>query len=169
MSFNIYTINAIEYLLNNDSEDIIYFHNDEYVKISVTDFLKENPHLTKSDFDFFKKCSNELFQEEARNNNRARKKRNHLSKVLETSQYFSTKSLEDTLIDEETASIIYNLIMHSELTKIQQRRFYKYYFEDKTLREIGLEENVHFTAVKLSLDASKKKLKKFYQEKYNII
>lgn len=48
----------------------------------------------------------------------------------------------------------------AKLPQVQQRRLKKYYFDDKTLRQIAVKENCSYTAIKFSIDAAINNLRK---------
>lgn len=50
----------------------------------------------------------------------------------------------------------------STLPEVQKRRLIKYFFDGKNFSQIGAEEGVSHTAIRLSIEAAIKKLKKFF-------
>ena len=66
-------------------------------------------------------------------------------------------SLEDEIIRKSTFDELKKAI--NKLPDIQKRRIVKYYFEDKTQKEIAEEEMVDIRAIQYSLNIALKKLK----------
>lgn len=66
-------------------------------------------------------------------------------------------SLEDEIIKKSTFDELKKAI--NKLPDIQKRRIVKYYFEDKTQKEIAEEEMVDIRAIQYSLNIALKKLK----------
>lgn len=62
------------------------------------------------------------------------------------------KEIEDKIIFDDIKKEI------SLLPDVQKRRLRKYYFEDKTLEEIAIEENCSKVAIKYSIDIAVKKI-----------
>lgn len=72
-------------------------------------------------------------------------------------------AIEDDVVERlywrEKVQIINRAI--ATLTDIQQRRIVAYFFEDKTIRDIAIEEDVNYSKVEKSINLALKKLKKF--------
>ena len=68
------------------------------------------------------------------------------------------KSLEDEVIEKLKKEEIKKII--NNLTNIQRKRIIKYYFENKTLKEIAFEENCSKVAIKYSIDIALETIKK---------
>lgn len=66
---------------------------------------------------------------------------------------FVDELVENKILNEKLKQAI------NELSEIQKRRIIKYYFEDKTQREIAEEENVDIRAVQYTLNSAIKKIK----------
>ena len=64
------------------------------------------------------------------------------------------EQIENKILQEELKKAIL------ELSEVQKRRVFKYYFENKTLQKIAEEEGCSITSVKESLDSSINKLRK---------
>ncbi len=52
------------------------------------------------------------------------------------------------------------------LNEVERRRIHKYFFEDKSMTQIGNEEGVSHTAVRDTLVKAKKKLKNFFENDF---
>lgn len=69
---------------------------------------------------------------------------------LSTKNVLITKSIEEQVIDNLLKNELKNII--NELSTVQKRRVISYYFYDKTLKKIALEENCSINAIKRSID-----------------
>lgn len=69
---------------------------------------------------------------------------------LNTKNVLYIKSLEEQVIDNIFYIELRKCI--NDLSKVQKRRIIKYYFYDKTLREIAMEESCSINAIKHSID-----------------
>ena len=65
-------------------------------------------------------------------------------------------SIESIIIKKETEKELHLAIQ--QLPKIQKKRLKKYYFDEKTEREIAAEEGIKHQAIHIGLDRSRKKL-----------
>lgn len=95
------------------------------------------------------------------------KYRNHIeyNKVYEETLYHRAIRNEKS-IDELVENKILNEKLKqsiNELSVIQKRRIIKFYFEDKTQREIAKEENVNIRAVQYTLNNAIKKIKEKFK------
>ncbi len=160
------------YVLNKFSESIIYEFQNEIIEITLENYLKENPTHTKYDFIKFKVISDELYHCEDLADTHYRKKKLSIHTINEM-EFSSKETILDKLVkkeeeaDNETKGRIkytYNLLDGKNLTDVQKKRFIKHFYLNKTLREIAIEENVHFTSVQESIKGAVKKLKKFFKE-----
>jgi len=66
-------------------------------------------------------------------------------------------SVESIIIKKEMEKELHLAIQ--QLPKIQKKRLKKYYFDEKTEREIAAEEGIKHQAIHIGLDRSRKKLK----------
>ncbi len=156
------------YVLNKFSESIVYEFNNEIKEITLEDYLKDNPMHTKEDFRKFKDISDELYHNEDLADTRYRKKKLSIHTINEM-EFSSKENILDKLVksdddDENKIKDTYNLLYGKNLTELQKKRFIKHFYLNKTLREIAIEENVHFTSVQESIKGAVKKLKKFFEE-----
>lgn len=156
------------YVLNKFSESIVYEFNDEVIEITLEDYLKENPTHTKDDFIKFKTISDELYHSEDLTDSRYRKRKLSIHTINEA-RFSSKETILDKLIksedeDKNETKSTYYLLDGKNLTDVQKKRFIKHFYLNKTLREIAIEENVHFTSVQESIKGAVKKLKKFFKE-----
>ena len=114
----------------------------------------------------------ELLADFAREDKNAARKDRQRKEVSIEAMYEETGfELVDTSIDieadyiaaEETDTL---LAAVSELSEKQQRLIRLYYYEEKTLREIGGILGVHFTCVLRQLETAHKKLKNLLEKKF---
>ena len=70
-----------------------------------------------------------------------------------------TISLEDEFIKKATFEELKKAI--ENLPEIQRRRIKKYYFDNKTLEQIGIEENCSKVAIKLCIDIALENIKEY--------
>lgn len=142
------------YVLESISEESKYFVkfkniNGEY-KISVS----------KDVFEVFD-------ESERKENNEISRKSKYIHKYDLTDEALSNKminkqaTIEDIIINEEIKNKLHKTI--SELSEIQKRRIIKYYFEDKTLEEIAMEEKCSKVAVKYTIDIALEKISKKFK------
>ncbi len=82
---------------------------------------------------------------------------------LSTKGLLISKSIEELTIENIIIKELWNTI--NKLPTIQRKRLIKYYFYDKTLKEISLLENCSINAIKHSIDRA---LNKIYKELKNI-
>lgn len=84
------------------------------------------------------------------------------SNLCEETLYYRTIKKELPIIDEvikkEQIEKLYYVI--SKLPEIQKRRLELYYFKEKTLKQIALEENCSIHSVFISIERAKEKIKK---------
>ena len=71
-------------------------------------------------------------------------------------------SVESIIIKKEMEKELHLAIQ--QLPKIQKKRLKKYYFDEKTEREIAAEEGIKHQAIHIGLDRSRKKLKNFLKK-----
>lgn len=69
---------------------------------------------------------------------------------LSTKNVLFIKSIENQVLDNLAIIELKNNI--NRLSEVQRRRLIKYYFYDKTLKNIALEEKCSITAIKYSID-----------------
>jgi len=155
-----------DYALNRYSKSIVYKFADGIVEIRLEDYLHENPEKTEEDFNKLKSLSDEIYYEQDR----------HLARTarLDVSIY-CLKYTKDVLISSiidvseekekvKVMTIAKKLLNSKRLTEIQKRRFYLYFFEGLSTRQIAKRENVQQNAVWDSLRWTIKKLRKLFAE-----
>lgn len=155
-----------DYIKNINSESIIYFYNDNsYLEITKEQYLKENPDCTEEDFNELKELSDGLYRTEA---SKERSQQRTVKKVIkEKSKEKAMTSLDELLEEKEEIEkireVVDKLISSGKLSETQKRRFLKHYYRGKSYRQIATEEGVSHIAIFKSVNASRKKLKKFFE------
>lgn len=160
--------NQTDYAINKKSPHIVYAYGDEIVEITIDDYLKQNPTKSEEDFKVLKELSDEIYHEQAveenKNNRNTVKLDDYADSLLSTS-----KCVLQGMIDEDdlrkTNRATYKLLKSGELTDVQRSRFIEHYINGKSAREIAKKEDVNVTSVTRSLAYSRSKLKKYFEKK----
>ena len=169
------------YAINKYSNGIVYIGVKSIFELTLEQFLKENPNMSQSDFEYWKNISDELYKEEDLRTMEISKRSVSINEIAET-RLMATESAEDAFFrledagnptreDIVNAQFIYDLAK-KVLTAIQYERFFKYYSEGKKLKEIEKIEGVNFASVSRSILLSERKIKKVLGEickKYSIL
>lgn len=156
-----------DYALNKYSKGIVYKFADGIVEITLEDYLRDNPDKTEVDFAAIKTLSDQIYHEQAIREHRIGRREVSLGKIKET-ELASVPAIDAELFhkaEEESALKAAIRFLHSKrLTEIQRRRFFQYYFQGLSTRQIARLEDVHQRAVWDSLMWAEKKLKNFFME-----
>ena len=156
-----------DYAVNKFSPNIVYRFADGVVKVTLQDYLRDNPGKTEQDFAELKALSDEIYYIQDRDDTRYGKRKNTLGRI-EESERFATGSPDMELIqntDEQNArAAAMQLLDSGDLTEIQRRRFILHFFQGLSYRQIAHQENVHFTSVQESIEAANAKLKKYFEK-----
>lgn len=159
-----------DYALNKYSKGIVYKFADGIIETALTDYLRENPEGTEEDFIRLKELSDEIYYQQDRHQNRT--SRLDVSVYsLEQSDYISMTPLvadiewenERRRKKEQVLMAARRLLDSGILTDIQKHRFYLYFFEGLSTRQIAMRDKVHQRAVWDSLRWTIKKFKKFFE------
>ncbi len=161
------------YAINKYSNGIVYIGVKSIFELTLEQFLKENPNMSQSDFEYWKNISDELYKEEDLRTMEISKRSVSINEIAET-RLMATESAEDAFFrledtgnptreDIVNAQFIYDLAK-KVLTAIQYERFFKYYSEGKKLKEIAKIEGVNFASVSRSILLSERKIKKVLGE-----
>ncbi len=159
-----------DYALNKHSKGIVYKFADGIIETTLTDYLRENPEKTEEDFDRLKKLSDEIYYQQDRHQNRTSRLDVSIY-CLEQADYISMLHLvadaerkNERSREQEQALIAAKRLLDSrKLTDTQKHRFYLYFFEGLSTRQIALQDEVHQRAVWDSLRWAIKKLKKYFK------
>jgi RNA polymerase sigma factor (sigma-70 family) len=157
-----------DFAVNKFSNGIVYRFATGAVEITLEDYLRENPGMTEADFAELKALSDEMYEEQSRDENR-QTYRNVSFHDLEEIEICSTSSPEHEIIDkpEEAAKKKQRrelgLQALDKLTEVQRRRYLMYHVDGLKLEEIAEIEGVAFQSIAESLEAAKKKINKFLQ------
>jgi hypothetical protein len=155
-----------DYAINKFSKGIVYhFTNNFFIEITLEKYLAENPKKAEIDFLILKELSNKIYLEQVRDENAQTKKNTSLSLLEEIdgcctvsleNEYFASfdKKNEATFIDGIT-------VLDACLTKTQKRRYLIYHFQKKTMDEIADLEHVDKSFIFDSLEAAKKRIKRY--------
>lgn len=161
------------YAANKYSKDIVY--NSEVsgsTAISLEDFLKSDPTLTESDFEFWKNWSDKDYLEEARDDNRHSWKCQNLScidKIIDHSQELMEEIVENEMLEDvlHTAlkSALEDLYNDRFFTRIMKDRFEMYFYKGMSTIEISIHQNVNSKSVAESVNSALNKLKRYFSLK----
>ena len=155
-----------DYAANKYAGGIVYRFANETVEITLADYLRENPDKTEADFAELKALSDEVYLEQARDENR-QTYRNVSLYGLDETDACCVLSPEEIVIDQPEQAARRERMRRqarkalSTLTEVQRRRYLLHEADGLTIREIAEMEGSYFTAVHESLQAAEKKIKKF--------
>lgn len=147
-----------DYALNKFSDGIVYRFADRTVKISLEDYLAENPGKTERDFMELKALSDALYYEQDRDDN-AQTNKNVSIHGLEETDKLSTASLEDEYIKRCEEEVL-EYIIGKYLTEKQARRIRLCIYQGLSSRKIAKLEGLHYRTIQDSLVLAKKKIEK---------
>jgi hypothetical protein len=154
-----------DYAANKYANGIVYRFANQTVRVTLDDYLRENPGKTEADFNEIKALSDRLFYEQDRSEGRQRKKMVSFH-ALEETELAAVPSPEDTMIaeqEEEEKQRRRREIADralAVLTEVQRRRYLLHNSQGLTTREIALQEGISHVAVVYSLELAEKKIKK---------
>jgi len=154
-----------DYAINKFSKGIVYRFTNKIIEITLERYLAVNPEKTEIDFLMLKALSNEIYHNQDKSENSQTKKNTSYS-LLEETDECSTQSLEDEYFasldkNNEPTFIDGISVLNACLTNTQKRRYLLYYFQGKTMDEIAGLEHVDKSSVFDSLEAAKKRIKKY--------
>jgi RNA polymerase sigma factor (sigma-70 family) len=152
-----------DYAKNRYSPNIVYQFFDGNVEITVTQYLDKNPTRDEQDFWEIKALSDEVFHQEAQQENMAAKKNvrfDTMSKSIE-SNFFILPSPEELLLVREQKQRERNFIekLLSPLSEAQRRRFILHFVDGYSFKEIAEIEGVTPTAIRVSIFEARRKLR----------
>ena len=161
-----------DYAINKYSPHIVYRFHNEIVKVSLEDYLKENPDKTEQDFAELKALSDEIYYEQDRAENAQTPKDICSIHGLEETALCATRPLEDEWEERITEArdrlhariALEQLFAAGVLTEVQKRRFRLHVFRGLSTRQIGRLEGTSHQVVAKSLILALKKLKIFFAE-----
>ena len=157
-----------DYALNKYSQGIIYKFVDGVLEVTLEDYLRDNPDKTEDDFLELKALSDEIYREQAVEEQRTGRLDISMEQVAEDELAVTISSLDEKQRKEEEGERALDaarrLLQSEVLTEVQRRRFILYYFQGFSIRRIAKLEGVHQRAVWDSLTWAEKKLKKFFKE-----
>lgn len=87
---------------------------------------------------------------------------NELSEITLNKRAVNKTELVDIIVEKKLEDDLLRNAINS-LSDVQKRRIIKYYFENKTLEQIGREEGCNKMAVKFSLDSALEKISKKFK------
>lgn len=136
-------------------------------KITLEDYLAENPDDNEDDFNYWKKLSDSMYLDEVRTTN-TKTKRNTSYECVEYFVASSDLPLDEQIIEWEdnanASKVIRRMSEGDELTEIQRRRFALYVFKGLNLRDIADIEGVCYQRISKSIIAALKKVNKIFAE-----
>lgn len=159
--------NQTDYAINKKSPHIVYAYGDEIVEITIDDYLKQNPTKSEEDFKVLKELSDEIYHEQAVEENKNNRNTLQLDDYADN-LLSSSKCVLQGMIDNDdlrkTRLATVELLNSGKLTDVQKDRFIKYYFQGISSREIAKKDCVNHKSVLESLNAANKKLKKYFKK-----
>lgn len=150
--------------MNKDS--IVYLTADGIVEVTFDDFLRENPGMTKEDFLWWKKWSDDEYKETDRKDCVEAKHTVSIYNMEET-EALCIPSVEETFfekIDSKEHSWEEAEAVLSVLGDVQRRRYLMFYMAGLTTVEIAKIEGVNQSSVSRAIQAAEKKIKKFLKK-----
>ena len=87
---------------------------------------------------------------------------NELSEITLNKRAIIKTELVDNIVEKKSEDDLVKNAINS-LSNVQKRRVIKYYFENKTLEQIGREEGCNKMAVKFSIDSALEKISKKFK------
>lgn len=160
-----------DFALNKHSKGIVYKFADGIIETTLTDYLRENPEKTEEDFYRLKELSDEIYYQQDRHQNRTSRLDVSIY-CLKQADYISlihlaidTERKNERSKEQEQALIAARRLLDGgNLTDTQKHRFYLYFFEGLSTRQIALQDKVHQRAVWDSLGWAIKKLRKYFED-----
>lgn len=168
------------YAKNKFNKGIVYKSvNGDYV-ITLEQFLRENPNMTRADFIYWKSISDTLYKEEDNLTNATSRKNVSINEIEETqlvcvesaeAEFLRLQDSEAISKDEIRNPYFILKIAKKELSEIQFKRFISHYISGKSEEQIAVEDGVNQSSVSRSLLGAENKIKKVLRKlciKYGI-
>ena len=158
--------NRSDYALNKFSASLVYSAADGIYEITEQDFLASDPSLTEEDYERWKRFSDQSYLDIVR---RDTFEGSHIVPIddLAETVLVSQETTEDKVLEkwEPTPNPFslenaVRIIKEARLTKIQARRYCKFYIKNMSNRDIAKAEGVRHRAVEKSIATAEKKIKK---------
>lgn len=138
-------------------------------KITLEDYLKENPDKTEHDFAELKALSDQIYYEQDRAES-AQTRKDVSIHGLEETEHCATRALdeewEERVVDIQNRKYAWKaleqLFTVGALTEVQKRRFRLHVFQGLSTRQIGRMEGTSHQAVAKSINLAIAKLKKYF-------
>lgn len=157
-----------DYAINKYKEGIVYKFADGIVEVTLEDYLKENPDKQEEDFIALKRLSDEIYHQQIIQEHRTSRLDESLDAMEDKDSLVVISSAEEEFLreyeEEEVLKAAKKLLESRKLTLVQERRFYLYFLEGLSTRQIARLEGVHQRAVWDSLMWAGKKFKKLFEE-----
>ena len=154
-----------DYAANKYAGGIVYRFANETVEITLEDYLLENPDKTEADFAELKVLSDEVYLEQARDENR-QTYRNVSLYGLDETDACCVPSPEEIVIDQPEQAARRERMQRqahralSTLTEVQRRRYIQHHVDGLSSWKIAELEGKDHKAILYSLWAAEKKIKK---------
>jgi len=155
-----------DFAVNKYADGIVYLFADGTVEYTLTDYLRDNPDKSEADFAELKTLSDEIYEEQARDENRQTYKNVSIHSLEETTA-FALPSPEHTLIDlpEQAEMKRQRRDLAAQaletLTETQRRRYVRNKANDLSTWKIAKIEGVNQSKIMKSVVAAEKKINKF--------
>lgn len=157
-----------DYAINKYKEGIVYKFADGIVEVTLEDYLRENPDKQEEDFIALKRLSDEIYHQQIIQEHRTSRLDESLDAMEDKDSLVVISSAEEEVLreyeEEEVLKAAKKLLESRKLTLVQERRFYLYFLEGLSTRQIARLEGVHQRAVWDSLMWAEKKFKKLFEE-----
>lgn len=155
------------YAINKVREGIVYRNADgSILEITFEKIATDNPSFTIEDFKKLKQFSDDLYHEEEKGDNLQAHYVKSLFDENVFGESYSVPSFEDELIKQNN-EIYFTAMMEgalNTLTQTQRRRLLMAYIKGLSAREIARLEGANHKSVLESLNAAKRKIKKFLKD-----
>lgn len=150
-----------------------YYINSKYPEESYTRICDE---ISVDEFEKLKEFSDESYHIEEKETKNSYHVKNHISKcpsLIKTKEfsiedYFDNFELSENLALERENNLKIALEILESMTEIQRKRFLMHVIEKKSTRKIAEIENVANMVIWRSINASKKKIKKYFEKLWKI-
>ena len=145
-----------------NKESIVYLTADGIVEVTFDDFLRENPGMTKEDFLWWKKWSDDEYKETDRKDCVEAKHTVSIYNMEET-EALCVPSTEEIVLEElfsEKHTVEEAEKILAALTETQRRRYLMYFMANLSTPQIAKIEGTSQNVVWKSIDLAKEKIKK---------
>ena len=155
-----------DYAVNKHAKGIVYRFSDQIVEVTLEDYLAENPKSTEADFQELKALSDSIYHEQDIENNKQARRTVPLfdSDCASLASDSFERDFEERMDKRAVQNAACQLLTSGELTATQTERFFLYFYDGCSLREIARREGVSHVAVQKSIGLATEALKRFFSK-----